>query len=155
MKVMIATFVVVVVVVAVFVVMMVAVVMAVVVLTMMVTLMVLVVTAVIILQIGSRSSYEKEKGKTFLLTSSQQRLELLSATGQPWIKDFSTDIWEEHMTRFSVEYPEMEGEGRAMEKAMASMVMAAGGSGATLNGTQTGGRLNPGSNSVILRRGCN
>lgn len=59
------------------------------------------------------------------------------------------------MTRFSVEYPEMEGEGRAMEKAMASMVMAAGGSGATLNGTQTGGRLNPGSNSVILRRGCN
>lgn len=80
---MIATFVVVVVVVAVFVVMMVAVVMAVVVLTMMVTLIVLVVTAVIILQIGSRSSYEKEKGKTFLLTSSQQRLELLSATGQP------------------------------------------------------------------------
>lgn len=42
-----------------------------------------------------------------------------------------------------------------MEKAMASVVMAAGGSGANLNGTQTGGLLNPGSNSVILCRGCN
>lgn len=42
-----------------------------------------------------------------------------------------------------------------MEKVMASVVMAAGGSGATLNGTQTGGLLSPGSNSVILCRECN
>lgn len=124
----IATFVLVAVVVAVFVVMMVAVVMAAVVMTLMLILMVLVLTAVIILQIGNWSDYEKEKGKTLLLTSRQQRFELLSATGQTWITDFSTDIWEEHMTRYSVEYSEMEEEGKAMEKAMASVVMAAGGS---------------------------
>lgn len=49
----------------------------------------------------------------------------------------------------------MEGEGKAMEKAMASVVMAAGGSGVTVNGTQTGGLRSPGSDSAILCRGCN
>lgn len=49
----------------------------------------------------------------------------------------------------------MEGEGKAMEKAMASVVMAAAGSGGTVNGRQTGGLWSPGSKSAILCRGCN